>query len=84
MIESAAYELIKQEGFQQGIQQGQLTASKDALMDLLMERFDIVPSHIIQAVNAIDNLHLLKMLRKKALKVPSIESFKKDLDMMIQ
>lgn len=84
MIESAAYELIKQEGFQQGIQQGQLTASKDALMDLLMERFDIVPPHIIQAVNAIDNLHLLKMLRKKALKVPNIESFKNDLDMMIQ
>jgi hypothetical protein len=88
MIESAAYDLIKQEGFQQGIQQGiqqgQLTASKDALIDLLMDRFDMVPQHLIQTVNSIDNLHLLKALRKKALKAPTIESFKNDLEIMIQ
>ena len=83
MIESAAYDLIKQEGIQQGIQEGKLSASKDVLIELLTERFDAVPQDLIQTIDRIDNLFTLKALRKTAMKALSLESFRNDLEMMI-
>lgn len=92
MIESAGYHLIKQDGIlegiqqgiQQGVQQGQLISSREALMDMLIERFDIVPQHLLQSINQLDNLLTLKVLRKNALKAPSIESFENDMNRIIQ
>ena len=92
MIESAGYALIKQEGIQEGIQQGilqgekkgQITASREALIDLLTERFDIVPQHLLEAVSRLENLLTLKVLRKHVLKVSSIETFETDMNRMIQ
>ncbi len=84
MIESAAYDLIKQEGFQQGKQQGQLTASRDALIDLLAERFEIVPQHILQTIQQIENLFVLKMAIKQTVKASSIENFYQILKRMMQ
>jgi len=91
MIESAAYDIIKQDGLQQGIQQGiqqglqegKLFASKEALFDVLMERFDRIPSSIIQAIDRIDNAFLLKTLLRIALKAPSIEAFHKEFDRLV-
>ena len=88
MIESAGYHLIKQdgilEGIQQGIQQGQLTSSREALMDLLIERFDIVPEQLFQGIDRLDNLFTLKALRKNALKASSIDIFERDMNRMMQ
>jgi hypothetical protein len=84
MIESAGYHLIKQDGILEGIQQGQLASSREALMDMLIERFDIVPGHLFQAIDRVENLFILKALRKNALKTSSIETFEKDMNRMIQ
>jgi len=100
MIESAGYHLIKQDGIlegiqqgiqqgvqqgvQQGIRQGQLVSSREALMDMLIERFDIVPGHLFQAIDRVENLFILKALRKNALKVSSIEIFERDMNRMMQ
>jgi predicted transposase YdaD len=96
MIESAAYDLIKQEGFQLGIKegiqqgieqgnkQGQLSASRDALIDLLTERFDIVPQHLVQSIQQIENLFILKMALKQAIKAPSLEEFEQMLNRLVQ
>ena len=92
MIESAGYALIKQEGFQEGIQQGilqgekkgQITASREALIDLLTDRFDIVPQHVLETISRLENLFTLKVLRKHVLKASSIETFEADMNRMIQ
>ena len=95
MSESAAYDIIKQDGLQQGIrqglqqgiqqgiQEGKLFASKEALLDVLTERFDRIPSSIIQAIDRIDNAFMLKTLLRIALKAPSIEAFHKEFDSLV-
>jgi hypothetical protein len=80
MIESAAYDIIKQDGIRLGLQQGKSTALKEALMEVLTERFPVVPSSIIQVIDGIDNLFVLKSLIRIALKTPSLEAFRKDLE----
>ena len=104
MIESAGYELIKNEGFQegiqqgvrqgiqqgvqqglqQGVQQGQLMALRDVLIELLQERFDILPQCIIQTIIAIDDLYTLKTLRKKALTAPSVDAFQETIRLILR
>ena len=108
MIESAGYELIKQEGFQQGVQQGiqqgvqqgiqqgvqqgiqqgvqqgQLATSREYLVEILIERFNIVPQHIFDVINRLENLSTLKMLRKSALRASSVEMFENDMRQIIQ
>lgn len=100
MIQSAGYELIKQEGYQLGIQQGiqqgvqqgiqegvhqgQLTTSREYLIEILIERFNIVPQHIFDVINKIENLSTLKILRKNALRTSSVEMFESDMKLILQ
>ena len=76
MIESAGYKLIKEEGYQEG----ELNASRDNVVDLLIERFELVPESLITLIHQIDNLFMLKMLFKKAVKTPSLEEFTSDVN----
>jgi hypothetical protein len=83
MIESAAYDLIKQEGLQEGLQKGlqeglevgMLRKSKEAVIEILEARFDLVPRSISTAINAIEDLVSLKALLRKAATVESLDRF---------
>ena len=84
MIESAAYEIIKKEGFeegiQQGIQQGLLMEARENLLEILEERFDIVPKSMVQKIKQIDSREVLKSLLKLAMRVNSLEEFETKLN----
>lgn len=47
MIQSHAYDIIKQEGIQQGVQQGELTSTRRAICTALEARFTVVPGNVL-------------------------------------
>ena len=64
MIESVAYDIIKQdgikEGIQQGIQQGILTNAQDMVIEALQERFVVVGEDIIDKIKALGDREVFK------------------------
>ncbi len=87
MIESAAYEIIKKEGYeegfkvgiQQGIQQGLLEDAKEMVIEALTERFGLVPPVLVAKIKSISEREVLRNLLRLAIKVSSLEEFKKAL-----
>ena len=83
MIESPAYELIKREGFEEGfekgkregIQLGMLEEARDMLLNVLEERFGVVPVRIVEAVKGINEREVLRGLLRRAIKCASLEEF---------
>ena len=83
MIESAAYDLIKQEGLQQGLQEGlqqglqegMLREARDAILDIVEVRFGAVPASIGQILNTIEQLAVLKALHRKSAVVHTLDEF---------
>ena len=88
MIESAAYDVIKQEGLseglqqglseglQQGLLQGKIQEAQEAILDYLEARFEIVPESVTKEVQGIEALGVLKTLRRGSVKVASLDEFK--------
>ena len=60
---------------EQGIQQGAIQSTREAVIDNLAVRFEAVPEPIIEAIHEINELALLKILHRKAIKVKSLEEF---------
>ncbi|WP_028323669.1 hypothetical protein [Desulfatirhabdium butyrativorans] len=79
MIESAAYDIIKQEGIQQGVllgsTQGKVEAMREHLIDLLTVRFGAPSKRLTQQVMAIQELPILQALWKQAMTASSMRSF---------
>lgn len=71
MIESAAYDIIKEEGIQQGIQQGtnsgMILDAREMLLDVIETRFRAIPPDIAETVNRISDRSFLKLLHKQAI-----------------
>ena len=65
-----------QEGVQQGVQQGTVQNAREAVIDSLEARFDIVPESVLKVINGINDPSILKMLLRKAVKVVSIDEFR--------
>jgi len=80
MIESAAYDIIKEDGIKEGLQQGILQKAREDVVEILEVRFEVVPASIAKTINEIDNPSVLKMLHKKAATVDSLEEFKEVMD----
>jgi hypothetical protein len=76
MIESAAYDLIKQEGKQEG----KILEAREAVLDILDARFDAVPQSIITKLQDVKHLHVLKSLRRKSATIGTMEEFKQLLE----
>jgi hypothetical protein len=76
MIESAAYDLIKREGVEEGVQEGMLRKSREDVIEILEARFDLVPRSISGAINAIDDPVSLKAFLRKAVSVESLDRFR--------
>jgi hypothetical protein len=75
MIESAAYDLIKQEG----LLQGSLQDARESILDILEVRFGVVPAAVAESVNAIEQLAVLRALRRKSAVVQTLDEFKSAL-----
>lgn len=76
MIESAAYDIIKQEGRLEGLQEGEIRQAQEGILDNLEARFDVVPESIVRVVRGIEELGVLKALRRSSVKVGTIDEFK--------
>ncbi len=88
MIESVAYEIIKKEGYeeglkagiQQGIQQGLLEEAREMVIEALEEKFGVISAKLIARIRAISEREILRSLLRTAIKVQSLEEFKKVLE----
>lgn len=83
MIESAAYDIIKEDGIKEGLQQGILQKAREDVIENLEVRFDVVSRSIMKSINEIDDPSVLKMLHKKAATVDSLETFNKVMERVI-
>ena len=81
MRESSFAQYIKQQGIEQGIEQGERRSTIGAILDVLEIRFDLSEAHPLSArIAAIDDLQRLKQLLRAAIQVSSLEAFEQALD----
>ena len=71
MIESAAYDIIKQDG----IIEGKIQDAREMVLEILDTRFEAVPRSVMKKIEEIEDLTVLKSLHKKAILVESVERF---------
>jgi len=60
----------------EGHQRGQLEDARDSVLDILETRFGIIPQNIVKELKGIDEIAVLRQLRKKAVVVGDIEEFR--------
>ncbi|SHG26370.1 hypothetical protein SAMN02745206_03576 [Desulfacinum infernum DSM 9756] len=79
MMESAGYEIIKKEGFdeglQAGIEQGKVQEAQEAVLDNLEARFGAVPMDLVRRIYGTSDLQHLKELRRQSATVPTLQAF---------
>ncbi len=64
-----------QEGIEKGIEKGRLQESQETILENLEIRFGTIPKSLSGAINKIEDLALLKNLRKETLLANSISEF---------
>lgn len=80
MIESAAYDIIKKDG----IQEGQILNAREMLIEAIQARFDRVPADISAMVERISDRDILKLMLKQTITAQNIEALRKQLSMTEQ
>ena len=76
MIESAAYDLIKREGFEEGA----LETARKMVLEVLEERFGIVPLSLIERIRSISDETVLTALVRQAVRCGSLDEFREAID----
>ena len=79
MIESVAYDLIKGEG----IKEGTLETTRRNILEVLEERFGVVPIRLVEKMKAIGNDVVLSGLLRQAVRCNSFEEFENILERAI-
>lgn len=69
-----------EQGLQQGLQQGILQNAREAVLAVLEMRFAEVSPELIEVINGIEDVAMLKPLLKQAIAIPSIEDFQEVLE----
>ena len=69
-------------GMAKGETIGMAKASRDMLLDLLFEKFSVVPAHVSSRIRKMAYLDGLKALFRQALKCPDMETFEAILERM--
>jgi len=75
MIESAAYDIIKQEGIKEGFQGGMVRDAREMLIEVLKAKFKMVPKDLVYKINQMDDRGQLKKLVRQAVVCDSVEVF---------
>ncbi|MEJ5363612.1 MAG: hypothetical protein WHS86_00790 [Desulfosoma sp.] len=76
MMESAGYELIKKEGYDEGLRHGMLAEAREMVLEALSERFTLVPRDVEERIMEVESRRHLKELLRHALRVRSLEEFR--------
>lgn len=63
-----------------GIRKGRLEEAHENILEILKVRFEQIAAAIFEAINAIEDLTVLKDLLKKAATANSLDEFQADLD----
>jgi predicted transposase YdaD len=71
-----------QKGMQQGVQQGMQQGVQQSIIEILEERFDLVPAEIIQSLKKVDEPVILHRLLRKSAKIASLDEFKEVLKIL--
>ncbi len=81
MIQSYAYDIIKEEGIQEGVQIGvqqeKLHSKRKAVCTALETRFTLVPSNVLEMIHSIETVPALEELHRQAITVEDIPTFAK-------
>ena len=75
---------LAEQWIQKGMQQGILQNARESVIDNLEVRFEVVPESVVSRLNGVYDSSVLKILRRKAIKVNSVEEFERIIDMMIK
>lgn len=75
---------VERIGIKKGIQQGILQSTREAVIDILEVRFEVVSGSIVKTINGIDDPSVLKMLLKKGATVGSLPEFKQIIDLAMK
>ena len=73
---------LAEKWIKQGLQQGILQKSREAVIDILEVRFKVVPQSIVKTLNEISDPSILKILHRKAVEVKSLEEVGHLIDLM--
>jgi len=84
MIESAAYELIRQDAFKDGLRQRKVLSAQENQVDILAIRFGAPSRNVIRTIEGIGDLSLLQVLKSKAMIAPSLRAFAADMKKMLR
>jgi hypothetical protein len=87
-------EIAKEEGLKEGIREGKalglqegkalvVETTRDMVMDTLIERFNAVPTRILEQIRAIQNLDAIKGLHRQAIKCQTLQEFESILQQVI-
>jgi len=74
---------VERIGIKKGIQQGILQKAREAVIEILEVRFEVVPGLIVKTINGMDDPSVLKMLLKKAAMVGTLPEFKQIMERVI-
>jgi len=81
---TTAEKIGMEKGIQQGVQQGRLQNAREAILESLEARFEVVPRSVIKRIDQIEELSLLKILHKRSVVVDSLEQFKEALAKLME
>ncbi len=74
-----------EEGKSLGIEEGEVLGMKkglrDTLKELIVDKYDNIPEWVLDKIDEIDKINILKTLFSKALKCDTLEKFEKILDL---
>jgi flagellar biosynthesis/type III secretory pathway protein FliH len=73
----------KRQGLQQGLQQGTAAAAREAVVEALEARFDVIPRSLLERIEQTEDPAVLKMLLKKAVTSPTLEDFRAALEIAL-
>jgi hypothetical protein len=80
MAKEEGIEQGRQQGREEGRQQGTLQARREDVLEILQVRFAEVPAEVVDCVNQIEDIDLLKQLFRQAIAIPSVAQFQQLLN----
>lgn len=84
MIESAAYDIIKQDGIEEGLEKGMLLEAQEMLIDVIQTRFETVPDDVADMVASISDRNALRSLLKQAILYEDFHSLRDKLSAIME
>ena len=75
MIQSAAYDIIKQEGIEEGFEKGELQRSRKYVREALQLRFPRVSMPLLEQIGAINSLAILDKLHVETITAMNLDEF---------